>query len=760
MNYYCLSKVLWNPDTDVDAIIEDFYRSGFGQAAPRIRAYFDALEKMTDRVAGTRRFHWYAADYAANAGPMERERGRRQALSRLRVAPVAKPGNIDIISLFAGRNLISARPKMSARKVAIVGRKKTERNALAPVGSTAALWALVAFAATAASPAAGADNLVLVRDGVPASTIVIADRPSSSAETAAEAFREYIRKMSGATLGLVREAELTSAEQEQTLVLIGGSDLAAQLGLRSDRIGIEGLRIKTFDKRLVLIGNERRKDAPRMMLRGTEWAVHQFLEKYLHVRWLWPGELGTVIPRRPTISVGAIDESFVPQIRSRGVWMGPVHWEGLQKRLDEMGMGSVGEEPFKAKKALRYPWWEGHKIGESMDVRCGHAFREYWDHYGKTYPEWFALQTRDGKTGRGVAQTRRLCKSNPELIAHIVKTLCETVEFHKTSGPVVEVWPIGPNDGSSDFCACDPCKAWDALEDRGYAGRVTMFYNRIAEGVTRKYPDQLLGGLAFVGYAQPPEKLKLHPNVVIALVPGISYLNDARREQGLQIWDHWSQVHDRLFVNANLLLSAWGFPVIFVHKMTEDFKYFMEGGLFKADYDSVNHHWATKGLNYYALAKLMWDPDADPNAIIEDYCRSGWGSAAPRIRAYFDALEKMTDRVARTRQFHWNRVRPLLNAYSDDFLGKLRGILDEARQLAGDDPVIRRRIDFLEIGVRYTEVQRDALLAIGAARKGGEAERKKRDEAVAVRSRFYTKIGATWAVNLPYVHHDFVMDRD
>jgi len=30
---------------------------------------------------------------------------------------------------------------------------------------------------------------------------------------------------------------------------------------------------------------------------------------------------------------------------------------------------------------------------------------------------------------------------------------------------------------------------------------------------------------------------------------------------------------------------------------------------------------------------------------------------------------------------------------------------------------------------------------------------------MAVRSQFYTRIGATWAVNPPYVHNDFVMEQ-
>ena len=36
---------------------------------------------------------------------------------------------------------------------------------------------------------------------------------------------------------------------------------------------------------------------------GTLLGVYEVLEDYLGVRWLWPGDLGTYVPRRNTIVI-------------------------------------------------------------------------------------------------------------------------------------------------------------------------------------------------------------------------------------------------------------------------------------------------------------------------------------------------------------------------------------------------------------------------------------------------------------------------
>ena len=45
LNYYVLSRVLWDSKADVDAIVDEHYRKMFGPGAPEMKEFFDTLEK-------------------------------------------------------------------------------------------------------------------------------------------------------------------------------------------------------------------------------------------------------------------------------------------------------------------------------------------------------------------------------------------------------------------------------------------------------------------------------------------------------------------------------------------------------------------------------------------------------------------------------------------------------------------------------------------------------------------------------------------
>src|SRR5690606_8575197 len=45
-------------------------------------------------------------------------------------------------------------------------------------------------------------------------------------------------------------------------------------------------------------------------------------------------------------------------------------------------------------------------------------------------------------------------------------------------------------------------------------------------------------------------------------------------------------------------------------------------------------------LRGYLIYKLMWDPDADDQAIIDEFVNGYYGAAGPYIRQYIDALHQ------------------------------------------------------------------------------------------------------------------------
>ena len=51
LNYYVLAKLHWNPDLNIDDVIDDYCLSGFGRATNPIKHYFMRIEQLTNIVA-------------------------------------------------------------------------------------------------------------------------------------------------------------------------------------------------------------------------------------------------------------------------------------------------------------------------------------------------------------------------------------------------------------------------------------------------------------------------------------------------------------------------------------------------------------------------------------------------------------------------------------------------------------------------------------------------------------------------------------
>lgn len=162
------------------------------------------------------------------------------------------------------------------------------------------------------------------------------------------------------------------------------------------------------------------------------------------------------------------------------------------------------------------------------------------------------------------------------------------------------------------------------------------------------------------------------------------------------------------------------------------------------DFSGLGHHWATEGLNYYVLAKLIWDADGDVGALVDDYCRSGFGAAAPAVRHYFARLEELTTEVAKavpleeSRTLIWPWRLPQVQAiYSADALAGLADILAEAQRLArADSAEVQKRVQFLREGLRFAD------LVTNLDQRGTEAIR--------ARQRHYRDHRLSWVVTAAY----------
>jgi len=599
---------------------------------------------------------------------------------------------------------------------------------------TALLVIVPAFCAGAA--------VSLVSDGQAKAVIVVPSQRSRAAGEGAEILREHLLQISGAQLKVIKESDLGQVKivkghiesasaklPAESFILVGEGELAKKLGVSSKGLGPGGIAIRTVGNALVLLGADDKTPSDAL---GSRYAVTTFLEDELGCRYLWPGESGKVVPKRRTITVKALNIRFSPLFEQRRVrWS---HYSSrIQEGLDRLGFSKEdflqAREKGSSTRSQSSDWMGWHRMGGTLGLRTGDGTilpGKTWDRFLREHPQWFAMQSDGSRYFDPSWERPRLCKSNKELIE---ATAQEKIKELKRN-PGQKSISLMTQDGGSKagFCMCPACKALDPPEGRptniwtydhksgrtrrfdyvSLTDRMLYFYNAIAEKVAKVYPDVLFTGQAYSIYRAPPIRHKLHPNIVIRFVHRTDYYaNDQVRRDGMADWDAWAQAAGMIYWRPNLLL--WGrhegTPGIFVHKLAEDFRHIAHNKCVGTDFDSCMHHWATQGLNYYVLAKLHWKADLNVDDVIDDYCRSGFGAASEQIKRYLMRIERLTDQTAAKKTEVDKRTRDVTEPYTPKVIEELERMLEAANQLAGNDSEVRRRIEFLRVGLEFAELQ-------------------------------------------------------
>lgn len=593
------------------------------------------------------------------------------------------------------------------------------------------------------------EGLTLFKDGEANCLIVLPEVPSGSEKMAAALFNSVLEKISGKPLPIESEhrieisgTDVLDAKKKSWphAIWIGNTKQAEEQGIRVDDLVWEGYRLKTVNGWLFAMGH----DKPRAKVYGNAYAVVGILEDYLGVRWLWPGELGTVIPKSRDLSLPAIHEQNEPALRRRGIRSRI----GISDR-DELGLKVLGNTEqnrlaYTTSQTEQSEWARMSRIGGSYTPSAGHSYSGWYEKYGKEHPDWFALQPNGSREQR--SDRPRLCKSNPEVASQKAKEVIE--QYQKN--PDLDAASISPNDGSGldSFCMCAECRKLDPPEGhsisllfwqdgkRAYqdyvslSDRLAVFYNRIAEEVTKTVPQANLGAYAYSAYRDVPVHTTLHPSIIVGFV-GLNYFDENLRQEDIQRWDGWSHRASQLFLRPNITGPGNLLPAVFVTRLAEDIRHMYETGMVATDFDSLTGSWSTVGINYYVLAKLLWDPSVDVEAVMKDYCEKGFGSAADHILAYFHELDHAVDQVAAKKMARQkgelrkeeedttsSRKREEAEAFSEAYFGvftaeyvaQLNKILNEASN-ASEDERVKARIAFLSKGLEYANRMRATVEA-------------------------------------------------
>jgi hypothetical protein len=590
----------------------------------------------------------------------------------------------------------------------------------------------------------GDGKFVAVDGGVAKAAIVVGGTSQPAAMLGAKLIQSVIKTSTGAELPILQEERSKvevvdgrpavvqpDGKRWDHAIWIGETSEAKRQGVTASDLKPEGFRVKAGPDSVVIIGNDlTHAGKPGTRIYGTLFGCVSLLESEIGARWLWPGKDGTIIPPLKTAAISSYEEKDEPAISQRGIRS----VSSANNNRVKAGLDFLGFTPDDIPKELENrDWFDFNRVGGSVQYTGGHAY-PWHEKFGADHPDWFALQP-NGTRVQTSSNRSRLCKSNPAVAEQKAREVLDQV----ASGLPFASFSISPNDGGDDsFCMCEECRKLDPAnakmvsmrfiidgkpEMRDYpslSDRVAVFYNRIAEAVAKKSPDTTLGAYAYSAYRDAPLGVTLHPSILIGFV-GLNYGSDKERSDDLARWNAWTYAASRLYLRPNAFHVGSGLPQLYPRRLAKDIKHCYETGMIASDFDSIMNYWSTQGLNYYITAKLLWNPSADVEELISDYCRAGFGPAAPQVQAYFDKLEKATtelagrfpvrdtpeqamrdEEVTEPVKMH---VKPFYKAYasvfSEERMKKLHAMLDEAQKAAGPDEAVVKRIDFLRTGLEY-----------------------------------------------------------
>ncbi|MCK5804000.1 MAG: DUF4838 domain-containing protein, partial [Lentisphaeria bacterium] len=432
----------------------------------------------------------------------------------------------------------------------------------------------------------------------------------------------------------------------------------------------------------------------RTSRRGTLFAVYTLLEKAYGVRWLWPGPSGEIIPRRDTIVLPNMELRDQPNFSWRHIWWyklpSPTRSEvTLWYMRNKLGIGFGGHSSFAHS-------WFGHMEGN----------KHFADH-----PEWYSLIRGErrpfvtGKDGKTIGMSRQVCTSNPEVVAQFVRSL------RRRYDPKDDVLAsISPNDGSG-FCECAQCKALDHPElygpKEGYDGlvlsdRIFTFVNTVAREIRKTHPKLRLGIYSYTYLRPSPRSIaKLEPNVLVGMTQIQALYGDpAYQARDHKRADEWVARGGTLMAREYLGDYHW---LLLIHPQTrilaQNLRRLKAKGY--AGYDSESGlDFASNHLNYYVMARMLWDVNLDLDTVIMDFCTKAYGPAAAEMRAFYTLLEdNFASRDIKHMEWfaghfpQWNRPETMALA---------RRHL-KAATAAADSDAIRTRIQYATIGLDLTE---------------------------------------------------------
>ncbi len=492
--------------------------------------------------------------------------------------------------------------------------------------------------------------------------IVIPAQADSLTLKAANELQFYLTKLPDADLPVVLESKYKGDKG----IYIGHTNYAKSLDINFNQLETDGYAFKQNKQNFIIAGGSEK---------GPLYGVYDLLQSLGFRKYTYDY---TYIPKVNSITLPK-DTVVIPKIKFREVFFNDAY------------------EP---------DFFNWHKLDAHSETWG------YWVHtfnslvppaiYGEVHPEYYSFW--DGKRHSG--EGSQLCLSNPEVFDILITNLRKEI----AKKPLMKYWSVSQNDNENP-CQCIACRKlnnkYGGAPDK-HSGSIIHFVNKVARG----FPDKTISTLAYWYSREAPENIDPEPNVNIMLcniestrqkpVPQTDpefakALEDwGKLAKSIIIWDYTVQFHNLVSPFPNL------------HTLKPNIKFFTDNNVTEM-FEQGDRNTVKGGnmveLKTYLLAKLLWNPDADDEAIIDDFVHGYYGNAGPYIRQYIDTMRNALLASGQHLEIFGSPKDAKDTYLNAEMMAEYKSLLEKAEEAVAKDPELLKRVQRAKLPIMFAELE-------------------------------------------------------
>jgi len=403
---------------------------------------------------------------------------------------------------------------------------------------------------------------------------------------------------------------------------------------------------------------------------GQFWALSYFFHNVVGARWVLPGAVGEVVPPGP--------------------WHVPARYEVIHPGPQYQQRSLLTERLYLFKKEKAYG-----RIQSMLYMNSQGGFSRFQYHhnmlhifpparYAAEHPDYYPVANGKRRVPDANAiQGWQPCFTHPDAVRVTLDYAKELFERR----PHLRSLSLAPND-SRGYCNCDRCLALgdpttplykDAnnASGRTYSRQYYHYVRKVAEAFAVEHPDRLVTVLPYQDVADPPTE-PLPDNVIC-----VFFGNPSDQPAHFARWQKTVK-HFGMYLWVG---SDWVWPGGFSRRDAQQYVRSMRDTgavLFKAEQTST---YCLGGVNFWVVSNLLWDVNADVDALVRDYCDSAFGEqAGTHIAAFYSQLDDIHERLYPGKLWQqWAPGELQFNGVTDADMASLRMHVNQALATVSDE---------------------------------------------------------------------------